>query len=382
MPLDSSPAARGRSLASADDDAIPRQARSSCMTMPIDRAGRLLVTTAALIVVAAGVRFARPVLVPLLLAAFLATVTTPLVRGLRDHRVPAGFAVVFAVLVDLAALAVMGLLVTRSLVGVDTRLPVYGQRLEARIAETAEWLAPYGVSEKQIYEALSPEALVGLLRTFAESLAGFVSSGVLVMLIVVFMLFEGLGLREKLAQVLRHPEDFERMRYVTGEVNKYLLVKLATSASTGLLCGLWTYLLGVDFPVLWGLLAFLLNFIPTIGSIIAAVPPIALALVQLGTGSAFGVLAGYVAVNFTIGNFIEPRVMGRTLGLSPLVVFLSMVVWGWLLGPVGALLAVPITMIVKIACESSESLRWLAILMGPALRPPAAPDAAPEARRA
>jgi predicted PurR-regulated permease PerM len=124
--------------------------------------------------------------------------------------------------------------------------------------------------------------------------------------------------------------------------------------------------IGVDFPILWGLLAFLLNYVPTIGSIIAAVPAVLLALIQLGPASALAVTGCYVAINIGMGNVIEPRYMGRGLGLSTLVVFLSLVVWGWLLGPVGMFLSVPLTMTAKMALEANPSTTWIAYLLGPA----------------
>ena len=137
------------------------------------------------------------------------------------------------------------------------------------------------------------------------------------------------------------------------------------SLITGVTVTIWVYVLGLDFPILWGIVAFLFNYIPNIGSIIAAVPAVLLALVQFGLGKALVVTLGYVVVNVIMGNFVEPRVMGRGLGLSPLVVFLSLIFWGWIFGPVGMLLSVPLTMIVKIAFQHSPEMRWLAVLLGP-----------------
>ncbi len=123
-------------------------------------------------------------------------------------------------------------------------------------------------------------------------------------------------------------------------------------------------IIGVDFPLLWGMLAFLLNYIPTFGSILAAIPPVLLAMVQLGPGHAIAALAVFVMLNVLLGNFVEPYFMGRRLGLSTLVVFLSLVFWGWVWGPVGMLLSVPLTMIVKIMLENTEDLSWIAVLLG------------------
>jgi predicted PurR-regulated permease PerM len=148
-------------------------------------------------------------------------------------------------------------------------------------------------------------------------------------------------------------------------VHDYVFLKAIVSAGTGVLISLLMWALGVDFPLLWGLIAFMFNFVPNIGSVIAAVPAVLLALVQHGVGVAAGVGVGYIAINLVVGNVIEPKLMGEKLGLSTLVVFLSLVFWGWLWGPVGMLLSVPLTVIVKIALEHSDDFRWVAILLGP-----------------
>ena len=149
-----------------------------------------------------------------------------------------------------------------------------------------------------------------------------------------------------------------------SNINRYMGIKTLTSVATGVIVALWLLILGVDYAMLWGLLAFLLNFIPSIGSILASIPAILLALIQLGTGSALLTGLGYLVVNIGIGTILEPRVMGHGLGLSALVVFLSIVFWGWVLGPVGMLLSVPLTMTLKIALNSKEDTRWIAVLLG------------------
>jgi predicted PurR-regulated permease PerM len=147
-------------------------------------------------------------------------------------------------------------------------------------------------------------------------------------------------------------------------VRHYLAIKTQMSFVTAVLVTILLVVLKVDFPILWGVLAFFLNYVPNIGSFIAAIPAVILAFVQLGTGSALFTASGYVVVNVVIGNIVEPRIMGRGLGLSTLVVFLSLLFWGWVLGSVGMLLSVPLTMVAKICMESMDETRWLAILMG------------------
>ncbi|MEJ2034102.1 MAG: AI-2E family transporter, partial [Deltaproteobacteria bacterium] len=151
---------------------------------------------------------------------------------------------------------------------------------------------------------------------------------------------------------------------VVRDINDYMKIKTWISLATGIFIAIWLAILGVDYPLLWGVLAFLLNYVPNIGSIIAAVPAVLLALVQLGTTSALLAAAGYLAVNMVVGNVVEPRFMGRGLGLSTLVVFLSLVFWGWVWGPIGMLLSVPLTMMIKIALASNEETRRFAILLG------------------
>jgi len=144
----------------------------------------------------------------------------------------------------------------------------------------------------------------------------------------------------------------------------YMIIKTIISLIAGVIIGLWLFILGVDFPILWGFVAFLLHFVPNVGQIIAAIPAVLLALIQLGLGPAALTAAGYLIVGFTLGNVVEPRLMGRQLGLSTLVVFLSLMVWGGLLGPIGVILCVPLTMTMKFAFESNPSTRWMGILLG------------------
>jgi predicted PurR-regulated permease PerM len=150
---------------------------------------------------------------------------------------------------------------------------------------------------------------------------------------------------------------------IRANVNRYMGLKALISLATGVSIWILLALIGVDFPGTWGLLAFFLNFIPAIGSIIAAVPAVLWALIQLGLTSAVLTVLAYLVVNIVIGNFLDPRIIGKKLGLSPLVVIISLIFWGWVLGPVGMLLSVPLTMIIKIALASSDNTRWFAVML-------------------
>jgi predicted PurR-regulated permease PerM len=195
------------------------------------------------------------------------------------------------------------------------------------------------------------------------------------------MLLEARSILRKLAEILQDPEEsLPRFESFSETINRYMAIKTTTSALTGILAYALNVLLGVDFAVLWGLLAFLLNYVPNIGSFIAAVPAVLLAAVQLGLGEAAFLGVAYFALNTVVGGMFEPRFMGQGLGLSTLVVWLSLVFWGWALGPVGMLLSVPLTVTLRIALEHRPDTHWIAVLLGPAreLSSAAAPDPVPE----
>ena len=206
-----------------------------------------------------------------------------------------------------------------------------------------------------------------MVGTTLRGLSALMSNGFLIFLTVIFILAEASSFPRKLASTLSDPD--QQMPYFEAfadNINRYMAIKATTSLITGLLAWAFLSIVGVDHPLLWGLVAFLLNFVPNIGSVLASIPPILLALVQFGPLQAGIVAIGYVAINVGIGAGVEPRFLGRGLGLSTLIVFLSLIFWGWTLGPVGMLLSVPLTMTAKIALESSPQTRWIGTLLGPA----------------
>ncbi|RLB41294.1 MAG: hypothetical protein DRH30_07105 [Deltaproteobacteria bacterium] len=335
--------------------------------MALAKDGRIVLIGASVIVIGAGIKLAAPLLVPVLVAAFIAVVTAPLVIWLCDRGVPRLLAVLSGLLLDVAAGAALGFPLAAAVATFTERVPEYASMLSGQMEQLELWLAGYGIRLESIYDFSEPTWMLNLATNMAQSAASFVSQMVLVLLIVAFMLFESTGLREKLARIAT-PSQIGDLSSAAHEVNTYLVAKTVMSLLTGVLVFVWCWWRGVDVPVLWGLLAYLLNYIPTVGQIIAAVPAITLALIQLGPGQALVVAAGFGAINLAIGA-VEPRVMGQALGLSALVVLLSMVVWGWLLGPVGALVSAPLTMVIKHTLAHRDGLRWLADLLGPAPKP-------------
>lgn len=328
---------------------------------------RFLITAAGFVVVVAGLRAAAPIIVPFLLSAFIAIICTPFLLWMQQHRVPTALAVVIIVLFLVVVGAVLVVFIGTSLSDFTSSVPVYQERLQGETAELIAWLSGHGinVSPEIVREQFNPNMVMQMVGNLLTSLTGVLTNAFMILLTVTFILLEASGLPLKLRVAMGRPQaTLGPYREFLGSVNRYLVIKTIVSLLTGVSVAIWLTILEVDYPLLWGLIAFLLNYIPNIGSLIAAVPPSLLAFIQFGFGRALLVAAGFLVVNTLFGSIIEPRFMGKGLGLSTLVVFVSLVFWGWVLGPVGMLLSVLLTMIVKIALERRDETRWVAILLG------------------
>jgi predicted PurR-regulated permease PerM len=332
---------------------------------------RGLVVAGAVALVITLLHMAAPILAPLLLATFIAIVATPPLRWMSRKGVPKWLALGLIVFVLLDIGSLLALLTTGALEGFRDNFPSYQERFMLLSQQVGGWLERLGMEQSQeaIPDLLDPNKVMGLVRLTLANASGVVAAGLLVLLAVMFILLEAPSLRSKLHVAFQPSAEAEaRITRLLARINRYMSIKAVTSLITGVLVWAWLSFLGVDFAALWGLLAFLLNFVPTVGSIIAAVPPVLLALVQLGLQEALLAALGFVVVNIGIGNFVEPRVMGRGLGISTLAVFISLLFWGWLFGLVGMFLAVPLTATLIAALDASPHTRPLAIMLGPELK--------------
>lgn len=342
---------------------------------------------AAIVIIIAGIREASAILIPFLLAVFIAVIGGPSAFWLKRKGVPSSLAVLVVVLVFLGIGVGMGAVLSTSLNGFYQQMDSYKVSLNQQMDALFTWLKGMGIHLDWglLKEVVNPGEAMQLVATLLAGFGGVLTNTFLITLTVVFILLEASGFPAKLRAAMKDPKaSFPAFEQFTHAVKSYLVIKTVVSLATGVVAALWVAVLGLDFPLLWGLLAFLFNYVPTIGSIVAAVPAMLLALVQLGPFPALLVAVGYLCINFIFGSLIEPRFMGHGLGLSTLVVFLSLVFWGWVLGPVGMLLSVPLTITAKIGLESREETRWLAILLGSeksaaaALESTAAETAAPD----
>jgi len=333
-------------------------------TSPITR---FLIVMAAFIIVVAGMRAAEAILVPFLLSLFIAIICTPLLSLLKRYRIPTGISILLIVFMMIIVGVFIGAIVGSSVNSFRADIPEYQARLLQLSSSLQEWLVSKGaaISPQQWREVFNPSAALTMAGNTLTSFGNIMTDGFMILLTVMFILAEEVNFVDKFRHASSDGEKtVNALTRFARSINTYMAIKTLVSLATGLLVMVALMIIGVDYPILWGLLAFMLNFIPTFGSILAAIPPVLLAIVQLGFGEAIITALLYVGVNVVVGSIIEPRVMGKGLDLSSLVVFLSLIFWGWVLGPVGMLLSVPLTIMVKIALENSQDTQWIGVLLG------------------
>ncbi|MDF1851868.1 MAG: AI-2E family transporter [Verrucomicrobiales bacterium] len=380
---------------------------------------------ACVVLLVAGLKAASSLFIPIMLGLFLAMLSMPILNWLDRRGLPRPLAVLMTILVDLLILGGIVFL-TSGVIGNFTENSVeYTEKLRNQAAEFSRTMdqkiaqleqlwsesgengqkpesapvdnsspAPETIvvpevsppAEGEVLEEDGPPQLVPSI-TFSKlfdlywdssrilefvgqidvvnRFTSLASTIFFALIVMIFVLAESGGYAEKVRAVLQvRGPDLRRFQSISNDIQKYLGIKTAVSLLTGVLAMLACLAFRVDFPLLWGLVAFLFNFVPAIGSILAGIPPVLLALILHGFWPATGVLACYLVINVAIGNFLEPMLLGDRFGISTVIVILSVLVWGFIWGPVGMLLAVPLTMLVKVMLDNSSDLRWISALMG------------------
>ncbi len=325
---------------------------------------------AALVIIIGGMKAGSSLLVPLLLAFFIAVVCTSPVQWLHRLGLSMRLAVLLTLMVLLGLASLLGLLVVNSFSTFVDSLPDIELRLYEAYESLLNTLSSLGlaIDPEQLNTLFDNQSITSWMPAILGEIGNLFMQSIVVSLLVVFMLFETLHFRDKVSLALENPApSLKRFSEFSRTFKRYLAVKTIISLATAVLVWISCLAVGVEFPLLWAVLAFALNFIPNIGSAIAAVPPVLLLLVSQDSGlwQAFLLSMCYLGINFVLGNLVEPRLMGRALGLSTLIAFLSLVVWGWVFGAAGMLLSVLLTMTLKIALDSHPQTRWMAHLLGP-----------------
>lgn len=329
---------------------------------------RLMVGIAAAVIVIWGMQMAASFLSTVLLAIVLTISVTPLMIWLQRKGLPGWLAMLLTMGMVTVAFVMVVVLLGVSIAQLIDTLPEYQDEIEVVYANGEVLLARFGMDATDLLEIdlISPEAIVGAATRFLVSLTATLGSSVMLLLIMAFMLVEATGFPLKLRSglsrdslLLRNASDFG------ADIRQYMFIATWTGLLAATLDVVLLLILGVPFAVMWGLTSFFLSFVPNIGFVLALIPPALLALLEYGWPTALLVVVGYVLINGAVDSVLKPRVMGGGLNLSPLVVTLSLIFWAWVLGALGAILAVPLTMMVKkLVLESNEGTRWVADLIG------------------
>ena len=319
-------------------------------------------------VVFGAIKLAAVVVGPFLVAACSAIAVQPIFRWVHGSRIPNVAAIVISLVAVIGLLSGVGLVLVVALANLSGSAAQYVNALHQVQVSATVWLEAH--HQHSLAQSLYGSRLDTLLQEATTylllGLPTLLSTVLTVLLLIVFMLLEVATLPKRLQAALGwSATTFSDLSRTMAEIQRYLSVKTATSAAAGLCAGLWCAVSGVPNPALWGLVTFALHYVPTVGSIVAAMPPVFIALTAFGVGRACTVGGGLALISLVIGNVIEPNALGRSLSVSPLIVLVSMFAWGWLLGPIGALLSVPLTLIAKIVLWNTSDLHWVAVLLGP-----------------
>ena len=327
---------------------------------------RILYALAAIALVLGAVKAAAGLLVPTLLALFIAIVCTQPMYWMIERGLPRALAILIMVFVLLGVSSLMPVVIGGSFVQFSAELPRYQAGVDQLLEQAGSWLSDYGYDAEKLRTFFDPAAALRWVQIILAALGGILSRYFLIMLLVIFILID----------VPRSLNDGNTTAgKIIRTVQHYFAIKTFTSLLTGVLIAIWLMILDVQYPWLWGFIAFLFNFIPNIGSVLAAVPVLLLSLLFDGYIAALVVMVGYVVINVGISNALEPRIMGQQLGLKFVWIFVSLIAWGWILGPVGMLFAVPLTMTLRIVADNHPSTRWLSDML---ISKPKEPALAPE----
>ena len=375
---------------------------------------RVLISLACVVLIVTGLKLASSLFIPIMMGLFIALLSMPILNWLDRLGLPRPLAVLMTVITDLLILGGIVFLASGVIGDFNEKSGEYTERLRRQAEEFSVtmdqqlarlenfWRSSGAVDE----DGNTPDTVtlpgelplpntgeegvlgaIGPTMTFRElfnlywdssrvmeMLGGFnvvnrftslASQTFFALIVMIFVLAESGSYAHKVTEVLKvRGPDLNRFRSISQDIQKYLGIKTAASAATGILATFTCVLFKIDFPLLWGLVAFLFNYVPAIGSILAGIPPVVLGLILHGFWPAVGVMACYLIVNVSIGNFLEPMLLGKRFGISTVIVILSVLFWGFIWGPVGMLLAVPLTMLVKVMLDNSSDLCWISALMG------------------
>ena len=339
---------------------------------------RVMLVLAATVVVLVGIRLAAPVLNPIFFALVLTLLFSPVYSWLKRRGLSSPLALVIMLILVGAIFVALFFILGVSISRFSERVGFYTSQLNTQLVDLDDLLERLGLSNLDLRDVVKPNALADALGTILSGIAGFLSDLFLILMIMLFLLGEGPAMMERLrAGTSRDNPQVERLTTVGRSVVRQFGLRAIVNLVTGAGVTVMLFLLGVDFPLLWGILTFFLSFVPYIGLVLAVTPAVVLALAEFGVTRAVLAIVGVIVINVLAENVLSPLMMGRGLNISPTVVFISFIVWAWLLGGPGAFLALPITLFVAVMFDTFPETRWLASLIGVADADTSAEDGAP-----
>lgn len=325
----------------------------------------IIVYLASFAVVAFGLKTASSIVLPFLMAIFIAIIISPLIDKLMEFKIPRIIAFIVVVGVIFSSLGVVTSVVVKTINGLLGHLPELQLKFKAFSDSISAFAMEYGIElSSTMGSDLDPNKIFATLTSLLKGSTEIISKSFFVFLLITFMLFEKHIFVQKVTYFAsKNPHTQMIVDTFISNLKRYLAIKFIASFATGIIVWGGLNIIGVAYAPLWGVVAFVLNFIPTIGSIAAAIPALLVALLLNDISTALWVLALYLITNIAIGNFIEPKFLGKGLGISTLVVLLSLLFWGFLFGIGGMFLAIPLTMSLKIALDANPNTKFIAVLL-------------------
>lgn len=329
-----------------------------------------LLALIAIIMLGAVFKIAGSILLPLIIAVFFSFIVAPIVNFLDRPHIPRILAIIVVILILFGVIFLIFLFLQTSINSLVREYPKYAARFMEINSRLSEMVSERFEIEINLSEQINWQgALRDYLVWMSGSLMQFVSSFVLILIFLIFLLLEKPFFKYKLSKAFGEATGYQIGRiieHINQQVGRYINLKFFISLATGLIVWVFLMLIGMDFALVWAVLAFLLNFIPSIGSIVVVLITITMGIIQFfpDMGKIVAVAASMIGTQLTIGNFLDPRLQGQRLDLSPFLILFSLIFWGWIWGPVGMFLSVPITVVIQIVCQNFPQLRPISILMG------------------
>ncbi len=327
---------------------------------------QLFILLATIFIVLTVLKFASGIFVPFLISIAIAILLSPVFNYLERRHIPKAISLLFVTLLALSGFIILGGYISQEVSDFIRNLNSIQARVDSWFEHLSDVAGTYGLhlTHDDFEEVLNRSNLALVIKNLVAQTKNQFSNIFLIFFTVAFMLMESTYLYNKLIRIMetRDGSIAEWMKII-DKIKDYFLIKVKTSLLTGILALLVLWFYDVHYAVLWASLVFFLNFIPVIGSILAAIPAIIMAGIDHGAMTASWVALGYLSINLLVGNILEPRIMGKGLGLSALTIFLSMTFWGWMFGPAGMILSVPLTMGMQFLFEQYEETRWIAFML-------------------